>query len=334
VVNQVVNRMVRQAVRIAFEVVLTTAALLVVVFTLGCGTSEQLTPHEYKARHMGVVGRVVLYTETEQAARSAAAAAFTRIAELEDIFSNYRPDSEVGRLQKSRAGTPVVVSADLMTVLQRSDVLWETSEGAFDPTVGPIADLWRAARVRNVIPERRAIESTRSRTGWQYVRIDSSNHSVTLVREGMSLDFGGIAKGYAADEALRVLRTHHVPRALVELGGDIVVGDPPPGEVGWRIDGAAFGAVDELVVANKGVSTSGDSQQYVEINGVRYSHIIDPRTGIGVTAGSVVTVVADDGLTSDGLATTISVLGKDAGLELARLRFLAARVFVRRDTGR
>jgi thiamine biosynthesis lipoprotein len=132
---------------------------------------------------------------------------------------------------------------------------------------------------------------------------------------------GAIAKGYAADEALAVLIERGLPRALVAASGDMAVGDPPPGEEGWRIEVARLDVPDApappiLLLKNCGVATSGDVYQHLEINGVRYSHIIDPRTGLGLTDHSLVTIVAPDCISADSLATAVSVLGPGEGQRL------------------
>jgi thiamine biosynthesis lipoprotein len=310
------------------------ALALMLCFSFGfatpaSGQSAELNRYEYKARHMGIVARVVVYAEAEADALAGARAAFSRIEALEAVFSNYRTDSEVELLARAPTGTPIAVSADLLRVMLRSDTLWRESGGAFDVTVGSLSELWREAISRGELPDMVAIAKARASTGWRHVALDTTAQTVTIGHPGIVMDFGAIAKGFAADEALRVLRVRGLSRALVELGGDIVVGDPPPGEEGWIIDGTEFGAVKRLVVANAGVSTSGDSQQHVVVDDIRYSHIVDPRTGVGLTNGVTVTVVAKDGLTSDGLSTTVSVLDEAAGRALAERVFPDARVYAR-----
>ena len=309
------------------------ALALMLCFSFGFATpafgqSAELNRYEYKARHMGIVARVVVYAEAEADALAGARAAFSRIEALEAVFSNYRVDSEVALLARAPTGTRVGVSADLLRVMLRSDMLWRESGGAFDVTVGSLSQLWREAISRGELPDTVAIARARASTGWRHVALDAAAQTVTIRRPGIVMDFGAIAKGFAADEALRVLRGRGLSRALVELGGDIVVGNPPPGEDGWVIDGAEFGGAKQLVVANAGVSTSGDSQQHVVVDGIRYSHIVDPRTGVGLTNGVTVTLVARDGLTSDGLSTTVSVMGEAAGRALAERVFPDAEVFV------
>jgi thiamine biosynthesis lipoprotein len=140
----------------------------------------------------------------------------------------------------------------------------------------------------------------------------------------MLLDVGGIAKGYAADEALRVLRGRGLNRALVAASGDLAIGDAPEGETGWRIGVEPTDGVSrQLTLVNTAVSTSGDTEQFVEIDGKRYSHIVDPKTGMGLTNRIGVTVVAPKGIVSDSVATAVCVMGAERGLEFVEGRGLA-----------
>jgi thiamine biosynthesis lipoprotein len=275
---------------------------------------------EYVELHMGMAVRIVAYAPDDAAARGAARAAYARIAELEDIMSDYRPESEVRRLA-TRPGVDVPVSDDLFRVLARALELWRRSEGAFDPTVGPFVELWRAARRTGRLPRRAELDSAALRVGAEKVHLDSAARAVRLDIAGMRLDLGGIAKGYILDRALAELRRQGVSCALLQAGGDLVVGDPPPGSAGWRVaipeGGSALRArADALVSA--AVATSGDTEQFVIIDGVRYSHVIDPRTGLGLTSRRQATVVAPDGVTADGLATALVVLDDERGAELLR----------------
>jgi FAD:protein FMN transferase len=281
---------------------------------------------EYTEQHLGVTIRIVLYAPDDAVARAAARAAYARIAELENIMSDYRPQSEVRRLAE-RPGTPVRVSEPLFTVLTRALELARRSDGAFDPTVGPFVELWRRARRTGRLPSRADLDSAARRVGWRKVRTDSVSRSVRLEASGMRLDLGGIAKGYILDEALLLLRRHGVTRALLQAGGDIVAGDPPPrgaagpGLAGWRVDVPGAGApvrARATALANAALAVSGDAEQFVIVDGVRYSHVIDPRTGLGLTNGRQATVVAEDGLTADGLATALTVLDEAQGAELLR----------------
>jgi Membrane-associated lipoprotein involved in thiamine biosynthesis len=265
---------------------------------------------------MGVPVRLTVYAPSEATARTACRAAFDRFAALEDVMSDYRPTSELMRLCANAGQGPQPVSDDLWRVLERAQRLARLSDGAFDVTVGPLVRLWRVARKTARLPDAPALAEAKARVGWRKVRLDPEKRTVALETPGMQLDLGGIAKGFACDEAQKALRAHGVDRALVEAGGDIVVSGPPPGADGWRVDA---GGGETRVLVNGAISTSGDTEQFVEIGGVRYSHVVDPRTGLGLTSRVAVTVIAPDGLTSDSLSTALGVLGEPQGRWVAYL---------------
>jgi thiamine biosynthesis lipoprotein len=300
----------------------------------------------------------VVYAPDQSTAEDACAAAFARIAALDSIMSDYRRDSELTLLSARAGGPPVRVSPDLFLVLRRAQEVARYSGGAFDVTVGPLVALWRAARKSAVLPDPASLKSALRRVGWQKLRLDERNRTVRLTVPGMKLDLGGIAKGYAADAAQQVLQQHGITRALVELGGDIVVSGPPPGTEGWtiRVPNAAGSVgrrqagtreagdgdsakqpspqspVDsrlptDLRFAHRAISTSGDTEQFVDIGGRHYSHVIDPRTGQALTNRVQVTLTAPDGLTSDPLSTALSVLGGKGGKLLKA--YLGTTAYVR-----
>jgi len=298
--------------------------IIACVLGVGLAPSEGPAPARFAFTQveMAVPVRMVLYAPDEAAATTAARAAFARIHELNAVLSDYDPQSELGRVEQAAAGgEPVPVGDDLFRVLARSQELARRSEGAFDVTVGAVVRVWRRARQRGGLPLDRRLDPARELVGYRLLRLDPDAKTVTFAKPGMRLDFGGIAKGYAVDEALRVLREQGIARALVDAGGDMALGDPPPDAPGWRIGIAPIEAAGPptriLVLKNTAVATSGDLWQYVEIRGRRYSHIIDPRTGQALSERSSVTVVAPDGMTADALASALSVLGPEKGLALA-----------------
>jgi thiamine biosynthesis lipoprotein len=271
--------------------------------------------------HMGTLFRIKLYAANQDQAQKAFRAAFARITELDDILSDYKPDSEINRLCRTAVDQPVPVSDDLFHVVTASEKLSEQSEGAFDITVGPLTHLWRQARKAGHIPESEAIAEALSRSGFRKVHLDPAAHTIELDQSGMQLDVGGIAKGYAADEALQVLSRCGIHSALVAASGDLAFSDPPPGQPGWKIgvdslDSASAPFTKILLLANKAVSTSGPEEQHLDANGKRYSHIIDPRTGMGLTSDITATVIAPNGTEADSLATAVSVLGAERGMKL------------------
>ena len=278
--------------------------------------------YEFESKHMGVVFRVVVHASDRAAAEKASRAAFERVADLDRIMSDYNPQSELARLCKANdaaPGKPVAVSRELFDVLAQAQAVSKASDGAFDVTVGPVVQLWRLARRTQQLPDKAELAAALAKVGWEKVTLDPQARAVALKVAGMRLDLGGIAKGYAADEALAVLRTHGIARALVAASGDVTTGDPPPGTDGWVVDVAPIGKGEPartLTLANASVSTSGDLYQFVEIGGVRYSHVLDPRTGLGLTGRRSVTVVARKGVQADSLTKAASLLPPEKALAL------------------
>lgn len=303
---------------------LTTFGLLLTVLLPHAGTAQTLSRYEFSERHMAVEVQITLYAASETTANDAARKAFARIAELERVFSDYDPESEAMRLcQHAKPGEFTPVSDDLYTVLETALELAQRTDGAFDVTVGPLSKLWRRARRQKALPEPPLLAEARSCTGYRLVQLDRSSRSVRLGTRGMQFDFGGIAKGYAAQEALAVLRTAGISSALVAVAGDLAAGDPPPDAPGWKVR-VALGKHPEsefpywLKLSRAAVSTSGDTYQHVVIDGTRYSHIVDPRTGVGLTDPCNVTVIAPSGLLADSLATACLVMRPERGGELLR----------------
>ena len=309
-------------------------------FLFGCSTStpaEPLQRFEFTRPAMGTLFTITLYAPAAPQAKAAAQAAFKRIDALEDIMSDYQADSELMRLCEQPVGKPVPVSPELFDVLQRSQKISEISGGAFDVTIGPYVRLWRFARKRKVLPTAAELASASAAVGYKNLRLDPRARAVTLLAPNMRLDLGGIAKGYAADEALKLLRGRGIGRALVAASGDIAIGDAPPGQAGWRVGIAGIDArtnslTRTVLLRNAGISTSGDTEQFIEIGGVRYSHILNPATGLGLTNRIQATVIAPDATTTDAMATTVCILGAQRGLRVVdRLRGAAALVLVKQD---
>jgi thiamine biosynthesis lipoprotein len=303
------------------------------VFALsGQALGAQSAPgrYEFTEVHMAIPVRVVLYADADSIARPAARAAFARIAALDNMMSDYRPQSEVRRLE-SRPGEWQVVSPELFAVVARAIHVARVTDGAFDPTVGPVVAVWREARRSGRLPPPARLDSAKRLVGWRRVGLDSARQAVNL-GSGIRLDLGGIAKGYIIQEALDILRSRGVPKALIEAGGDIVVGDAPPGTSGWTIDAPDASpamAAALAAITNSSIATSGPAAQYVIIDDIRYSHVVDPRTGKALTTGRTARVVARDGATADALATALTVLGAEAGRALVARLFPGVRAEVR-----
>ena len=304
-----------------------TATFCTVVTLAGCKFSSvtssppSLQRFEFSSTHMGTLFTITLYSTDQPTAQSAAEAAFKRIAELDDVMSDYKADSELMRLCDQPFGTPVKVSEDLFEVIEESQKYAKLSDGAFDVTIGPFVRLWRSARRKHALPTPEQIATARQAVGFQKLRLDKSGRMVTLLAPNMKLDLGGIGKGFAADKALAVLRGKGINHALVAASGDIAIGDPPPGAPGWKVSVPAMEEgsntnVLYVLLKNAGISTSGDTEQFVEIGGARYSHIVDPFSGLGLTNRILDTVIGPNATTTDGLDTTVNLLGPKKGLAL------------------
>ncbi len=318
---------------------------LLIVWMLGVGApaaqpeKQELSRFQFTRTEMAVPITIVLYWSDSATATRAAEAAFAKIHRLTAILSDYDPQSELRRLENTASGGKAVpVSPDLWHVLSHAQALAERSGGAFDVTVGPVVRLWRRARRRGRLPPPELLDSARSLVGYRLIRLNRKDRTVELLKTDMRLDLGGIAKGYVVDEAFKVLKEFGISRALIDAGGDIALGDPPPEMPGWRIGVArlkADGAASRVIsLSNRAVATSGDTWQYVEIDGRRYSHIVDPRTALGLVDRSSVTVVARDGITADGLASAVSVLGPEDGIKLIETTPDAAALIVRATQGK
>lgn len=298
-------------------------------------TAGALQRFEAVEPHMGTLVRITVYAADIDTARQAIRAGFDRIRELDDVLSDYKPHSELSRLASTAVERPVPVSADLFTVLRASQELAEATDGAFDVTQGPVVRLWREARTNREVPAASALADASTRSGFRKLVLDSDARTVRLTVPGMALDVGAIGKGYAASEALAAITSSGIRSALVAVSGDLAFSDAPPGRSGWRIGLHALGPEitpvrRTLELTHAAVSTSGNEAQHLEVDGRRYSHIIDPGTGIGLVDDITVTVIAPHGLDADGLDTAISVLGVSRGLALIEARPETAALVIKR----
>jgi len=279
----------------------------------------------YEQLKMAVPVRIILYAETEAVADACAEAAYRRFDEINASMSDYDPSSEILQLGvdndlRFRKDSCCDdgwrnISDDLFAVLQHSRRYAELSDGAFDVSVSPLVQLWRRAKRLRRMPSREEIENARSLVGSHLWELDDSSGQkrVRLHRARMRFDFGAIAKGYAVDQAFELIQAKGIRSVLVDAGGDMRLGDPPPGEPGWNV-GMVEAAAQTL--SNISVATSGDMFQYFEVDDKRYSHIIDPKTGMPLVDSCTVTILANTATESDALASVVSVLGPDRGIAL------------------
>jgi thiamine biosynthesis lipoprotein len=311
------------------------SSLLIFSPALGIDPASSVRRYEYSIERMGTRVRIVLYAQDEMAGQRAANAAFERIEELEQALSDYREESELNRICREAVNRPQGVSPELFYVLEQAQKFSRLSGGGFDITIGPVVRLWREARRSQRLPTATEIAKARALVDYRNLELDAPTRTVMLKRSGMQLDLGGIAKGYAADQAIEVLQAHGIHTALAALGGDIRVMGTPPGARGWRIqvenpDPQGPKPLCSVMLKEGAISTSGDTHQFLELGGQRYSHIIDPASGMALSAAAGTTVIARDGISADALATALSVMPTDGGLKMIESVEGASAFLIRR----
>lgn len=270
---------------------------------------------------MGTRFALTCHHPDETLVRKAIAAAFEEADKINTVASDYIADSELLSLSRQPVGQPTRVSPLLFSLVKEARNYAEKTEGLFDPTLGPLTKLWRESRRRKTLPAPEILAKARAACGWKHLSLDEKESTITFAVPGMRLDLGGIAKGQAADTMLAVLVKHDIPSSSVTAGGDVRLGDPPPGEKGWKIGVRTSDRnrdSDTLLLSNCAVSTSGDLQQFIEISGIRYAHIIDPATGLGTTRHVAATVIAPNSTMSDALATACCIADAARAADLAK----------------
>ena len=265
---------------------------------------------EFEEGHLRTLVRIILYAPSPEVAEKAAQEAFDSFRMVNNRMNTYDSDSELSRLHESWGSTRV--SDDLFTVLAAAKHYCTISDGAFDITVAPMVRLWRRSSRQQELPSERLLEQAKELVGNHLWELNERTQSVRLLKANMRLDLSGIAKGYAIDRAFEIIQKHGITSLLVDAGGDFRVGAPPPCTDGWRI---AKGT-ETVFLRDTAMATSGGSVQFVEIDGVRYSHIIDPKTGLGITGFQTVHITAPTAMEADALATAVSILGKEKGKAL------------------
>jgi len=292
-----------------------TTLLICICLVISITGFTQQKRFSFNELKMGSPFTIIFYSDDSAKAARLASRCFKLVDSLVLIYSDYIDSSELCRLSATSGpdALPVKVSPALLDILVLSHIAFEKSNGAFDITIGPLVKVWRKARKTKEFPDSEAVKAARSHVGFNNLLIDTVNKTVRLLKPGMQLDLGGIAQGYMAQKTIDLLQSEGVKQALVNVSGDIVVSGAPPGTKGWLVGINVPELADELIprkllLHNKSVTTSGDVYQFLEHAGKKYSHIIDPRSGYGITSQRNVTAIANDGTTADWLATACSIL--------------------------
>ena len=296
-----------------------TIALLVFSTSL---LQAQTRKFSYSEMKMGSAFNLIIVSADSNKANHLARKSYELVDSLNHIFSNYDSSSELSKINASAGLLPYKMSTAMLDLVQKSQYAYIQSKGAYDISIGPLSSLWRNARKAKLFPEASTVLATKKLVGLNQVKINKRLGTIFLPNANMQLDFGGIAKGYIAQWVINFLKANGIQQALVDAGGDIVMSGPPLNQQGWLIGVNLPETTDQLLnkklqLSNCSVATSGDVFQFIEYKGVKYSHIINPLTGYGVTNLRNVTIVAKTGATADWLATACSILPIKEAKQLA-----------------
>ena len=282
--------------------------------------NAQKKKYIYSQVKMGSTFSIILYGEDCMYISKVAEASFKLVDSLNAIFSDYDSTSEVGKINANAGISPSPLSPLLFDLIMQSKKAYQQSDGTFNICMGALSEIWRKSRKQGFFPSKILIQNTVKRCQFQDIDIDTAARTVFLPLKGMKFDFGGIAKGYIAEQVLQRIKKYQIEEALVNAGGDIVAGKgyTAPWKIAINLPEEENEFLDKyLYLQNQAVATSGDVYQYTLHNGKKYGHIINPKTGYGVSTSRNVTVIANDGATADWLATACSILPLKKAQKLA-----------------
>jgi len=320
-------------------IILAIILIEVLYFSFGTKTKRQVELDSGHRLVMGTFARVVAIAADPNIANRCIEAALAEIQKVDELMSDYKSDSEISKMNRDAYRRAVKISESTYEVLQRSIEISKLTEGAFDITVGPLVELLRSAEKKNVTPSKAEIAQAESKVGFEKLKLDDQGRTVKFVVEGMRLDLGGIAKGYAVDKAIEVMQKVGAIGGMVDIGGDIrcfgkpargkkrwLIGlqDPNKPEEPWPSAGELITTTRPLLVlklTDAAVATSGGYRRFALIEGKKYSHIINSHIGrMGFSPCgeglSSVTIIANSATDADALATAVSVMGAEKGLAL------------------
>ncbi|HIG84275.1 MAG TPA: FAD:protein FMN transferase [Verrucomicrobia bacterium] len=280
-------------------------------------SKDGIEKYTFSQACMGTTFKIVVYSPYSYSNTATIIKQAYNLAEkMNNIFSDYMADSEVGKFNQCEPNKPQPASPYLMDLLKSSKKISLHTQGNFDPTCGSLSKLWRLSRRTNKLPSPKKLKTAKNACGFSNLEIEHSSALITKLNPHTRLDFGGIAKGYTADKMLDLLKNKGLSSSSISAGGDIVLGDPPPGKDGWKVHIMPYRDKNRkpttIRIANAAVSTSGNTEQSITIKGQRYSHILNPSIGLGLIHENAATVIAPSGTYSDPLATALCIMGKRA----------------------
>ncbi len=312
------------------------AGALVALRYCGAAQAPSATPPNVETTFsaLGTFVTIRAAAPDEAAAREAVEGATELIKRLEKRLSRYDDESDVSAINRAGAGAKVPVSDETLDVLLKAAEISEATGGAFDVTVGPLVELWKAAGKAEKLPDEKALQEARSKVSHKHLEIDREARTVTKLHDGVSVDLGAIAKGYIAERAAAFLRSKGVKSGLVDAGGDgVFIGgvEDRPWRIGVLDPRNPPEIADAVFLRDAAVVTSGNYARFSTIEGKRYSHIIDPRSGRPAEGPDSVTVIAKDGATADGWATALSVTGEEGAAAARAAGVECMMLFVEED---
>jgi thiamine biosynthesis lipoprotein len=303
----------------------TAIVMLVLVFMAfsgcdGSGDGGVYTAKSPSREVMGTFARSMAVAVDKKTAKAANKAAFARLVEINEMMSDYISDSELSRVNREAFASAFTVSDELFEVLSKAVEYSRMSGGAFDVTIGPVVDLWHRAEVDKVKPTDEQIAAAKAKVGYEKLIVDAEKKTVRFAVDGMRLDLGGIAKGYAIDKAIEAMKAAGAASGMVDVGGDIRCFGKPEKKDKWAIGLQDPEGNEKLLMVielgDNAIATSGDYQRFVILDGEKFSHIMTPKKGTSTKGLTSVTVIAATAIDTDALATTVTVLGGEKGLEL------------------
>ncbi len=301
-----------------FSILLFATYCLLLTAFIGCGKPKQFFSQTQVL--MGTIAEIKIISEDPILAEETIKRCFERIKEIDDKMSVHNPESELSLLNRS-AGKGMRVSKDLFYVLEKSLAYAKLSDGGFDVTIGPLTELWGFSEDKGIVPSRAQIAQKAVLVDYQQVRLNPRNREVFLPIEGMKIDLGGVAKGYAVEEAMEIIKAAGIKDALVDIGRNIKVIGKNPYNKPWMIGLAHPRKVGEILSAfplkgGMSVATSGDYEHFFIEDGRRYHHLLDPKSGYPTNLCISVTIITPSAMIADILSTAVFVLGEVAGMEL------------------
>jgi len=320
------SKQIRQIVVMIFVIL----ALILTLYVFG--KTRQIEADSGYRLVMGTFAHLKAIAKDEETAKRFVEVAFAELKKVDELMSDYKSDSQISQVNRNAYKRPVKVDESTFHVLQKSVEFSRLSEGAFDITIAPLAELWRSAAESNSVPTEQELADARSKVGYEKLLLDANEMTVRFAVEGMKLDLGGIAKGYAIDRAVEAMQAGGAVGGLVDVGGDIrCFGKPPRGKKTWRIglenpaeikggDESLSAGMDTILLIlklnNAAIATSGGYRRFVLIEGKKYSHIMDRDTGTSAKGMSSVTIISQSAINADAMATAVSVMGEEKGLAL------------------